>query len=105
MYVGRHTVTAYIAAVLFVPNRWESTDGTREGDEIKKKQLRFRKISSVTIKVMEVVLIKQDTWRRGEQMMLPPAATSCIHMHYSAHSTAVQVAQLSLDMYTTLRKK
>lgn len=55
----------------------------------------------MTIKVIELVLIKQDTWSRGERVNAPAGCslTSCIHMHYSAHSTAVQ--SLNRLVYTS----
>lgn len=76
----------------FCPNRrWTSL-------RLKKKKRTFY---SVTIKVIELVLIKQDTWSRGERVNAPAGCslTSCIHMHYSAHSTAVQ--SLNRLVYTS----
>lgn len=65
MYVRRDKVKSYIARrpQSFSPNRWDGPLRIKKKKKNfkKKKKLWLRTFYSVTIKVIELVLIKQDT--------------------------------------------
>lgn len=101
-FVGRDKVTSYIA---WRPQSSLSKQmGRTAGIKKKKKKLWLRKFYSVTIKVIELVLIKQDTWSRGEHVNVPanspPVFTCIILLTVLQHSCWTES-----DMYTSNMEK